>query len=224
MAVGAYTTALLLERDEGAAVPARPAARVVVTGAGRRRRRRRRVPPARALPRRRDAGARRRPARPRALLRGGARRRAGPPASARRDAPALGRGRRLLHHRQRPDRRQVPRLPRLVPRAGRAAAAVEPRHEPLRPDVAGRARRRGRRRARRHQPRPRPRARLRRQRRLRRRRRLAAGRSSPGWPAPTSFTIVLSIFLLVAIVVGGLGSLLGARASAARCWSSSCRS
>jgi branched-chain amino acid transport system permease protein len=28
--------------------------------------------------------------------------------------------------------------------------------------------------------------------------------------APTSFTIVLSIFLLVAIVIGGLGSLLGA--------------
>ena len=69
MAVGAYTTALLLER---ARRPCRSSsswlASVTVTGAGRRRRRRGRLPAARALPRRRHAGARGRPARPRAVL------------------------------------------------------------------------------------------------------------------------------------------------------------
>ena len=178
MAVGAYTTALMLQDGE----PPMPLLGVLLVSmlvaAGRRRpRRRRRRAAARALPRRRHAGPRRRPARARPALRRDPRRRAGAAGAAARTP--VGARRVVLRHRQRPDPQQLRRLPRLAGAARDLPAAGQPLAQPVRPPLAGGARRRGRRRARRHQPRPGPGLGLRGQRRRRRRRRRGDGHRRP---------------------------------------------
>ena len=93
-------------------------------------------------------------------------------------------------------------------------AARQPLPQPGRPPLARGPRRRGRGRARRHPPRPRPGLGVRGQRRGGRRRRRRDG-AVVRLAAPSGFSLTLSLTLLTAVVLGGLGSLTGALVGAA---------
>ena len=178
-------------------------------------RRRRRGPAARPLPRRRHPGPGRRRPGHRALLQGHARRRAGALRVVAAGHPGVGPRRGVLRHRQRADPQPVRRVPRVVhpdrrpsccwptcPAAGSAAGGGPYATTRCRPSWpastwAGRGSRRS------WSARP-P--------------RVPPARCWPspcGWPRPSGSALTLSLTLLAAVVLGGLGSLTGALVGAA---------